>query len=226
MQTGTDDIIIGIESSGGKASVAISNGHDILAMREKVARHGHATWMITLARDALADCGLAPDACSAIVAGRGPGSFTGIRVALAAAKGLGLALGIPAYGVSSLHAMAHAAADGSHPVVALVDSRRGSFFLDLRDPGGKAIGDIRDIDADAIIPFLAGAGSDWLITGHTDMLAEIQDGLNGIAHAVVRNDPDAAQLCSFFSSLDADQKENLPLDPLYLSAPLLGPDRS
>ncbi len=242
---GDDEILLGFESSGGKASVAIGRGGDILARTEHVAHHGHATWMLTLARDALAAAGIAPEDCSAVLAGRGPGSFTGIRVALAAAKGMGLALKAPVFGLSSLEAMAGAAADGTHPVAAIADSRRGSFFVDMRSPDGQPAAALQDIKADQVASVLASAApasaapaepapaksalasaapaksiSDWIITGH---IAEIP-GLEGAgAHALIEDDPDATHLCALFGRLDDTRKADLPLDPLYLSAPLLGP---
>ncbi|MGC6484739.1 MAG: tRNA (adenosine(37)-N6)-threonylcarbamoyltransferase complex dimerization subunit type 1 TsaB [Candidatus Puniceispirillales bacterium] len=218
-----DDILIGFESSGGKASVAISRGRALLARHEKVARHGHATWMLTLARDALAEAGLQPEDCTAVVAGRGPGSFTGIRVALAAAKGLGLALGVPAYGLPSLEAMAHAAGDGVHPVAALGDSRRGSVFVDCRDPDGQPMAAVQDLAPEAVASVLAEAGSSWIITGH---IAAVP-GLEALSpHALIADDPDAGHLCGLFDKLAGANPADWPLDPLYLSAPLLGPARA
>jgi tRNA threonylcarbamoyladenosine biosynthesis protein TsaB len=216
----SNEILLGFESSGGKASVAISRGSVILARTEHVAQHGHATWMLTLARDAFASAGLAPRDCSAVLAGRGPGSFTGTRVALAAAKGMGLALSVPVFGLSSLEAMASVVADGTHPVVVITDSRRGSFFVDMRHPDGRPMEAVQDLEPDQIVSTLDKASTDWVVIGH---IVEFP-GVDAITtHALIEDDPDATHLCSFFSQLDDDRKADLPLDPLYLSAPLLGP---
>jgi tRNA threonylcarbamoyl adenosine modification protein YeaZ len=68
------------------------------------------------------EAGLGPDAIDALVVGTGPGSFTGVRIGLATARGLALALGVPAAGVSTLEAY-----DGGLPVI---DARRGEVFTD------------------------------------------------------------------------------------------------
>lgn len=61
----------------------------------------------------------------------GPGSFTGLRVGLAAAKGLCHGLGIPAVAVSSLEALASQCPAGREPICSLIDSRRGEYFSAL-----------------------------------------------------------------------------------------------
>jgi tRNA threonylcarbamoyl adenosine modification protein YeaZ len=69
----------------------------------------------------LREAGLEPGELDSLVVGTGPGSFTSIRMGLAAARGLGLALGLPAAGVSSLYAFA-----GGEPVI---DAKRGEVFV-------------------------------------------------------------------------------------------------
>jgi tRNA threonylcarbamoyl adenosine modification protein YeaZ len=104
---------------------------------------------LTEARSVLADADallreaeLEPAALDLLVVGTGPGSFTSIRMGLAAARGLGLALGVPAAGVSSLHAFA-----GGEPVI---DAKRGEVFVsgpavarpeELEVAGRRLVGD-------------------------------------------------------------------------------------
>src|SRR4051795_2487811 len=71
----------------------------------------------------------------------GPGSFTGLRVGIAAARGVALASGKPAVGLSTLMAFAapQMAAPDRAPVVAAIDARHGNIYLQVFDPGGRTL---------------------------------------------------------------------------------------
>jgi len=87
----------------------------------------------------LAAAGLRPDDLGGVAVGIGPGSFTGIRMALATARALSFALGIPVAGVSTLAALA-AGAPGALPVI---DARRREVFTELRgEPAVLAPADV------------------------------------------------------------------------------------
>jgi tRNA threonylcarbamoyladenosine biosynthesis protein TsaB len=81
--------------------------------------------------DLLKVSGSDPKGFSAVAVATGPGSFTGLRVGIAFAKGLSQGLGIPVIGISTLEAIAHQCLDASVPICPLVDSRRGEVFTAL-----------------------------------------------------------------------------------------------
>lgn len=111
-----------IETSGPACSVALVEDRTVVASRHELLGRGHAErllpWIAGLPGGGRAD---------EIVAGCGPGSFTGVRVAIAAARGLGLGWGVPVRGVSSL-ALIAAGIDQEEAVIAL-EGGHGELFV-------------------------------------------------------------------------------------------------
>jgi tRNA threonylcarbamoyl adenosine modification protein YeaZ len=121
-------LILAFDTATPDADVALVRDGEILG--EQSSR---AVRVLADADALLASAGLAPSHLEALAVGVGPGSFMGIRIGLAAARGLALALGIETAGVSTLAALA-AAAPGAVPVI---DARRGEVFALL--PTGPAV---------------------------------------------------------------------------------------
>ena len=87
---------------------------------------GQAERLLPLLEEVLAEAGLRWADLAALVVGTGPGNFTGVRIAVAAARGLALGLGIPAIGVTRLEALAHGL---PRPVTVIEDARRGEVYV-------------------------------------------------------------------------------------------------
>jgi tRNA threonylcarbamoyladenosine biosynthesis protein TsaB len=109
--------IFAFDTATSTASCALVHDGEVVGDRETTARE-----LLAAADELLREAGLEPRELDALVVGTGPGSFTSIRMGLATARGLGLALGLPAAGVSTLHAFA-----GGRPVI---DARRGEVFTE------------------------------------------------------------------------------------------------
>ncbi len=96
---------------------------------------GQAERLMPLLEDVLATAGKTWRDLDALAVGTGPGNFTGVRISVAAARGLALGLGIPAIGVTTLEAKAHGL---PHPLVVAEDARRDAFYVQTFGPDSPA----------------------------------------------------------------------------------------
>jgi tRNA threonylcarbamoyladenosine biosynthesis protein TsaB len=120
-------IRVAIETSTGQGSVAVGRGDRVLAEVSLGIQSRHAEGTLPALDTALTLAGLEREAIEAVVVGAGPGSFTGVRVAGATAKGLAAGLGVPLRSYPSLLALAVGVA-ADRPVCALFDARRGEVY--------------------------------------------------------------------------------------------------
>lgn len=119
-------LVLAFDTATDRATSALVDDGEVLG--ERVSR---ASTLLADVDALLRQASAHPADIGALALGTGPGSFTGIRIGLAAARGLGLALGIPAAGVSTLDALA-AGAPGALPVI---DAKRKEVFV----PGPRAL---------------------------------------------------------------------------------------
>ena len=125
---------------------------DRVILRHEPMEKGQAERLIPLLEGLLAEAGLTWSDLKALGVGTGPGNFTGVRIAVAAARGLALGLGIPAIGVTRLEALAHGL---PRPVVVIEDARRGQVYVQLFTPAGAGVAHL----ADRAVPACPATGS-------------------------------------------------------------------
>lgn len=131
--------ILGIESSGLMASAAVVEDGVIRAEFTVGTRLRHSETLLPMVRDMLAMSGLMPDDMDAIAVSRGPGSFTGLRIGIALAKGMALSLNIPLIAVGTLEAMGRPTSLISDRVVCpCMDLRHDEAYM-AAYCGGKAV---------------------------------------------------------------------------------------
>ena len=153
-----DGLILGLESSGAHASVAIIQNHQVINQLVRHEKHGHAVYFVDMAADCLAEAGFKFTDLTAIAAGIGPGSFTGLRTCLSAAKGFVLASDIEAWGINGLRARAFAlhhlyAKDKKtlpEVIIATADTRRGPYFWQAFDAALNPLGSIQEAEPQEI----------------------------------------------------------------------------
>ncbi len=141
-QTGPSPPLLAIDCAGLACSVALEAGGEIRASRSARVARGHAQILMPTIAETLDEAGMRyPDiACFAVTVG--PGSFTGIRTAMAAARGLALALTRPLIGVTTLEAVARgarfAAPESSADCLVVLDTRRADLYAQRFAPDGAA----------------------------------------------------------------------------------------
>jgi len=136
-------IVLGFDTATRSTAVALrlADGRTLQARDDPAPdeRPGHATRLLGMADELLGGAGIGWSALERIAVGRGPGTFTGLRVGVATARGLAQSLGVELVGVSSLRALAEGAlldggeeaapADRSKAILGVLDARRGEAFV-------------------------------------------------------------------------------------------------
>lgn len=124
-------MLLALDTATHNISIALYDERQVWAEHTWFSDRNHTVELMPAIANVLAGLGLAPKALRGVAVAIGPGSFTGMRVALSVAKGLGLALGIPIVGVPTLDVLAEPFAGGRMPVCAVVAAGRGRFCVGL-----------------------------------------------------------------------------------------------
>lgn len=220
--------ILAIDASGAACSAAVWRRGAVVARRFRRMTRGHAEALMPMIVETMTEADESLRGLDAVAVSVGPGAFTGIRIGLAAARGIALAAGIPAVGVTSFSAVAEAVPEserGDRRLIVLLDSKRGDVFVqefsvslrpaelpEIRAPASFAA----DRAAEGVI--LAGDGV-ALVRPHLaglkpDLRLSSADGPADAAHV-------ATAAIRLLGSGDI-----LPARPLYLRAPDVRPAAS
>jgi len=178
--------ILALDTATEACSAALLDGERLLMRYELVVR-GHAERLLPMVDELLNERGIALSALDAIAFGRGPGAFTGVRIAVSVAQGLSLGTGLPLIAISDLRALAAAAlirsVDADHALVCL-DARMGEVYWGLarrEGPGCVLLGEglaspdgVPDPPAGA---WVVAAGHGW--SAHPRLVDRLGAGLVG-----------------------------------------------
>jgi tRNA threonylcarbamoyladenosine biosynthesis protein TsaB len=178
-------------------------------------KHGHAVALVPMIDAVMKEAGSPFAALSAIAVGNGPGGFTGLRIALATARGLGLALGRPVLGISNFQAAAAQLSpaerrDVAGDILVMIDSRREEPYVARLDDALLFRAPPRFMALEEIAADIA-AQPPGLVTGDGTQLWQ------GAWPADVKIHPAAADALSILSlAADSAQRFAAKADPLYL----------
>jgi tRNA threonylcarbamoyladenosine biosynthesis protein TsaB len=164
-------LLLALDTAGPNCAVAVAragvDGPDILARASERLGRGHAERLKPMVDAALAAAKAGYADLDRIAVTTGPGSFTGVRVGIAFARGLALALDIPAIGVGSLDALARPLARaGEGTVAAVLDAKRGEVYALIRDAAsGAALVDSEAVRVEDLVLRLSHVRRPIVLTG-------------------------------------------------------------
>jgi tRNA threonylcarbamoyladenosine biosynthesis protein TsaB len=131
--------LLAIDTAMAACSAALHESGSVLAKAFAAMERGHAEAIAPMVRDVMAQASLEFAALDRVVVTIGPGTFTGVRIGLAMARGLGLALNIPVIGIDTLSAIAANAPQTGRPLLVAADARKDEVYAALFDGAGKMI---------------------------------------------------------------------------------------
>ena len=146
-------MLLALDTSTSRAGIALYDG-DVLAESVWYAGRDHGRLLMPAVEETVQRLGRRPADITAVAAARGPGSFTGLRVGLAVARGLSIGLGVPAYGIGSLDVLAAGLPPLGRPVRAVLSAGRGRFATALfRSEGDRFVqaGDLMGVTLDSLL---------------------------------------------------------------------------
>jgi tRNA threonylcarbamoyladenosine biosynthesis protein TsaB len=154
--------VLALDSSTRSAYVAVEVDGRVAAEEAVTAQANASSALLPAVDRALRAAGLAPADVSAVVVGGGPGSFTGLRIAAATAKGIVHALGVPLFAYSGLLGFAAAHRDAGRPVCALCDARNQEVYAGcwrFTGAGAEEVLPVQALGIDVLVHRLADAGA-------------------------------------------------------------------
>ena len=204
-------IVLAIDTALDACSAAAVQDEVVLAAASEPMQRGHQERLAPMVAEVMTAAGVAFGRLDRIGVTTGPGSFTGLRVGLAFAKGLALALEIDCVGIGSLEALAADAPAPGH-VAAVVDARRGQVYLQLFE-GGAALGPPEALTLDEAAARLARIARPLTLVGSgAPLLADRTPGAT-VAHSAA---PDPVRLARLAARAAGGPGSPAPI---YLRAP-------
>lgn len=212
--------LLAVDTALGACSVAVFDldRNEPLIVHSLEITRGHAEALLPMIESAMQKSGTPFEALSRIVTTTGPGSFTGLRVGIAAARGLALACHKPAVGISTLAAFSapYVTTSDTMPVVAVIDALHGNIYFQMTGAAGRVLVSPRVSSIEQALRQIAvgpvrivGSGANLLASHWPSEIA---------APSIVdqKPAPDIIQVAQLGAAADPEKAKPRPL---YLKAP-------
>lgn len=218
--------ILALDTAQNACSVAVMRTHDQSAREFEWRPRGHAEVLASMIERVMGQADMSFNQLDRVAVTVGPGSFTGLRVGIATARGIALAAEIPIIGISSLEAVAANIEQDTKqalPICVMFDARRGEVYVQLFDADVKALSEPCACAPDKVADILPtqetiaiGSGVELV----SQALGEAQAQMLVPSEAL--NVPDAAILAKLAQN---KEPQSLSAEPLYLRAPDAKPQK-
>jgi tRNA threonylcarbamoyladenosine biosynthesis protein TsaB len=216
-------LILALETSADICAAALVRDGAVLGARRQPMTRGHAEALVPMVQDIAGVAGISLSDIEIIGVTRGPGSFTGVRTGIAAARGFALAAGATAVGVSSLAAVACAAAREiarPMPILCVLDTRRVDYFVQLFDESGDACTPADVMEAAKIFELIGTEGPVLAGNAVPRLLSQFPGDPGFIRRAPGDGQPDPVDVAVIAEAiLNKEGVASDTLSPLYLRLP-------
>ena len=136
--------ILNIETATKNCSVSVSKNGELIAVKElNNGNYSHAEVLHSYINDVIKEAEISVSGLNAIAVSKGPGSYTGLRIGVSAAKGLSFSLDIPLIAIDTLKSLAHCLTIESGKIIPMLDARRMEVYSAVFDVDFKQVRDIK-----------------------------------------------------------------------------------
>ena len=214
MTTFDDKPILAIDTATSQLRLALQFGGDRTVTIDETVGTSHGQVLVRKVEDLLASSGLETYQLEALVVCTGPGSFTGLRIGLAAAKGIAVALDLPLVGVSLFEIAAQKLRAAAGRVAVVIPFKRGELYLGWVADGRHENADVLAVPVPKLLETLGRAGATGLGLDLAQVLPDHDP--QGIPGEITYTGPDLLRL-----GLDKLNRGEIPdlnlLEPLYVT---------
>jgi tRNA threonylcarbamoyladenosine biosynthesis protein TsaB len=212
--------VLAIDTALAACSAAVLDTEQggIVAGESLPMTRGHAEALMPLLARVMERSGMTLSDIDRVVVTTGPGSFTGLRVGISAARGIALAANKPAVGLSTLSAYAapHLTADNAAPVVCAIDARHENVYLQVFSPDGRTLTPPRLATLREAVHAASASPARIVGSAAQAVVAAMRKTSTPPTVVDTRPAPDVAWVARVGASLPEDQS---PTRPQYLNVP-------